>query len=189
MTAETWNWTEGTTMPELSSSEVIETWDMLTEATVWVWVKDARTSSMVKKRIGGRAGGTKVLHLTTDERRYNQEQVVEENKDDDPFTNGSLKLRSVGVADDIDTTYHLTNEDLRAMLSIRDQDVFESEVREISSELILRRLKDIAENEATIGQYTFLRDLVDERYKSGGTQATVREMLEEEARQAGTVLR
>lgn len=170
------------------SETVLETWDMLTEATVWVWVKDPREGVMTKKRLGGRSGGTRVLHITSDERRFNQEQVVEENLDNDPFTNGSLKLKNTAVASDVDTTYHLTNDDLKALLSISDRKTFETEVIEITSELILRRLKDLAESEASIGQYTFIRDLIDDRYKSGGTQATVREMMEEEAKRIGTTL-
>jgi hypothetical protein len=167
---------------------VIETWETLTEGTVWVWVKDARTGSMVKRRLGGKAGGTRSVHLTADERRYNQEQVVEENISEDPFTNGSLKLKNTTHASDVDTTYHLTNDDLRELLAIRDQKTFEGEVASITSELILRRLKDIAESEATIAQYQFVRDTVDERYRSGGTQATVREMLEEESRRIGNTI-
>lgn len=168
-----------------SNDDILETWDLLTESMVWVWVKDPRTGAMTKRRVGGASGGSKVLHLTADERRYNQEQVLDENVGLDPFTNGTLKLRDATKASDVDSRYHLSNDDLRAMLAITDMQVFESEVADITSELILRRLKDIAENEATIGQYTFLRELVDSRYRTGGTQATVREMIEEESKRAG----
>jgi hypothetical protein len=167
---------------------VIETWETLTDGTVWVWVKDARTGTMIKRRLGGKSGGTRSVNITADERRYNQEQVVEENKAEDPFTNGALKLKSTAHASDVDTTYHLTNDDLRELLAIRDQATFEGEVEQITSELILRRLKDIAESDATIAQYTYVRDLVDKRYRSGGTQATVREMLEEESRRIGNTI-
>jgi hypothetical protein len=174
----------------MDNPTLLETWDMLSEETVWVWVKDPRAGTMTKKRLGGKGGGgTRVLHITSDDRRFNQEQIVEENATTDPFTNGALKLRDATKVTDVDTSYHMTNDDLRGLLAIKDQATFEAEIDDIHSELILRRLKDISESEATIAQYTYVRDLVDKRYRSGGTQATVREMLEEEARQAGTNLR
>jgi hypothetical protein len=78
----------------MDNPTLLETWDMLSEETVWVWVKDPRAGTMTKKRLGGKGGGgTRVLHITSDDRRFNQEQIVEENATTDPFTNGALKLR------------------------------------------------------------------------------------------------
>ena len=52
--------------------------------------------------------------------------------------------------------------------------------RGFESELILRRLAEMSEKMGTLVQVEALRDLVHERYPIGGTQRTVREMLEAE---------
>jgi hypothetical protein len=156
----------------------METWEITTDGTVWVDKMDAREGRYVKQRVGGRQGGSRRLHITTDDRRFNQEQVVEEMKAYDPFTNGALVLVSAEKADDIDSTYHLTTEDLGRLLEIKDRDLFESEVSDIKSELILRRLKELGETQATVAQLEFITELIRARYKVGGTQRTVREMMQ-----------
>jgi len=161
----------------MADEKVIETWETTTEGTTWVSVMDPREGRYVKRRVGGRQGGSRRLHISVDDRRFNQEQVVEEMREHDPFTNGQLVLISSDRAEDIDTTYHLTNDDLRALLSIKDSATFESEVADIKSELILRRLVEVAEKDATVAQLEFIRDLIRDRYKVGGTQRTVREMM------------
>jgi hypothetical protein len=167
--------------------KVIETWEITTEGTIWVWVYDRREDRYVKQRVGGRQGSRR-LHISTDDRRYNQENVVDEMKDHDPFINGALRLVSADRPDDIDSTYHLTADDLRSLLSIRDMALFEEEVRGIRSELIVRRLLEVAETDGTMGQVTFIRELIQQRYKVGGTQRTVQEMIEAGERIAGTAL-
>ncbi len=157
--------------------KIMETWEITTDGTVWVDKMDAREGRYVKTRVGGRQGGSRRLHITRDDRRFNQEQVVEEMKHSDPFTNGALVLVSAERADDIDSTYHLTTEDLGRLLEIRDTALFESEVSDIKSELILRRLKELGESQATVAQLEFITELIRERYKVGGTQRTVREMM------------
>lgn len=168
--------------------KVVETWEITTEGTVWVWVYDKREDRYRKQRVGGRQGGSKRLHISRDDRRFNQEQIVFEMKDRDPFTNGSLCLLSEDRPDDLDTKYHMTPEDLRAILDIKDEALFRSEVTEIKSELILRRLVDLGEKHATVAQLEFIKELVDERYRVGGTQRTVEEMLQAGERLSGTVL-
>lgn len=163
--------------PKVAESKVIETWEITTNGTIWVWKMDARENKYVEQRVGGRQGGSRRLHITRDDRRFNQEQVVEEMKHNDPFTNGALVLVSAEKADDIDSTYHLSDEDLARLLEIKDQDLFETEVSDIKSELILRRLKEVAESRGTVAQLDFVRGVIDERYKVGGTQRTVREMM------------
>ena len=166
----------------------METWEITTDGTVWVDKMDAREGRYVKQRVGGRQGGSRRLHITRDDRRFNQEQVVEEMKAHDPFTNGALVLISSEKADDIDSTYHLTNEDLGRLLEIKDRELFEGEVRDIKSELILRRLKELSETQATVAQLEFVTELIRERYKVGGTQRTVREMLSAGEMAGGEVL-
>jgi hypothetical protein len=120
---------------EQPHEKVIETWEIQTEGTVWVWIYDRREDRYVKQRVGGRQGGSKRLHISTDDRRYNQEQIVDEMKGSDPFLNGALRLVSADKPEDLDTTYHLTLQDLQSLLEVRDLDLFEEEVRGITSEL------------------------------------------------------
>jgi hypothetical protein len=162
--------------------------EITTEGTVWVSKMDPREGKYVKQRVGGRQGGSKRLHITRDDRRFNQEQVVEEMKDNDPFTNGALVLVSAERADDIDSTYHLTAEDLERLLEIKDTGLFETEVSDIKSELILRRLKEVAESKATVAQLQFITDVIEQRFKVGGTQRTVREMMQAGEMAGGEVL-
>ena len=162
---------------DVSTTKVLETWEITTDGTIWVDKMDAREGKYIKQRVGGRQGGSRRLHITTDDRRFNQEQVVEEMRDSDPFTSGALILVSAEKADDIDSTYHLTTEDLSRLLEIKDTKLFESEVGDIKSELILRRLKELAENQATVAQLAFIGELISTRYRVGGTQRTVREMM------------
>lgn len=172
----------------MGDEKIMETWEITTEGTVWVSKMDMREGKYVKTRVGGRQGGSRRLHITRDDRRFNQEQVVEEMKHNDPFTNGALVLVSAEVADDIDTTYHLTGEDLRRLLEIKDTELFETEVADIKSELILRRLKEVAESDATVAQLQFINDVIESRYKVGGTQRTVREMMQAGEMSGGEVL-
>lgn len=177
-------------MPRIAQNgdSVIETWEITTAGTVWVWTYDKRNDTYVKTRCGGRQGGSKRLHISSDDRRYNQEQVVDEMKSQDPFTNGLLKLVSKERAEDIDATYHLGPENLRDILKVTDEELFRTEVSDIKSELILRRLRDEAETYGTVSQLRFITDLIEERYKVGGTQRTVQEMLNAGEVLAGTRL-
>ena len=167
---------------------VIETWEITGNFTVWVWVYDRREDKYKKQRVGGRDGGSKRLHISVDDRRFNQEQVVEEMKTADPFVNGALILVSAEKAEDIDATYHLTGEDLANMLEVKDLDLFNEEINDIKSELILRRLRELAETQGTVKQLESIQDLLNSRYKIGGTQRTVREMIEAGERIGGEVL-
>jgi hypothetical protein len=175
---------------KLDPAANIETWEVTGEFTVWVWKHDVRhPGHMEKQRAGGKAGGSKRLRLTTDERRYNEEQVVEENKDLNPFTNGQLKLVDGGKMplDDIDQTYHWGDEQYSAFFEIRDVDLFKEQAEEIASELILRRLYMIGEKTATIEQREVLKEIIEVRYKAGGTQGTVQEILNDEAKLGKTI--
>lgn len=163
--------------------KLIEIWEATTDGTTWVWTYDRRDDRYQKQRVGGRQGSSHRLHISRDDRRFNQEQVVDEMKGHDPFTNGALRLVSTDRAEDIDATYHLTTEDLQTMLEVRDQALFEETVTEIKSELLLRRLKDVAEAHATVAQLEFISGLISQRYRVGGTQKTVREMLAAEGTQ------
>lgn len=165
-------------MARTEDTSQLETWEATTEGvTVWVWVYDKREDKYKKQRVGGRSG-SKTLHIRADDRRFNMEQVVDENKALDPFTNGLLRLVTAAQEDeDLDTTYHLDDEALKALLEVRDEDVFKSEIESIDSELILRRLKDTSEKHGQVWQLEAIRTLLDERYKRGGSQRVVADMI------------
>ncbi len=88
--------------------KVIETWESTVEGTVYVDVYSRREDAYVSQRIGGTTG-SKRLHISRDDRKYNQERVSDENKMLDPFTNGALRLIESATRDEnLDTRYHLT---------------------------------------------------------------------------------
>lgn len=164
--------------PELHDGK--ETWEVQHGGTVWLWVADARareTGGYRKQRVGGQ--GTRRVHLTTDERRYNEEQIVDENQAEaNVFRNGSLMRVDKGApAEDIDTRYHLSDQDLRDIISVRDLALFSEEIADIKSELIIRRLMAISEVDGTAAQTEAIRTIIEERYKAGGTQRTVQELI------------
>lgn len=171
----------------------VETWEVTGDFTVWVWKRDVRNPGQMEKvRVGGRGGGSRRLRISTDERRYNEEQIVEENKHLNAFKNGLLRLVSSGDAgegdiDDVDATYHWGDEQYAAFFEVRDPDIFKEECVAIDSELILRRLYMKGESVATMDQLGILKEIIEERYKSGGTQRTVREIMEEEARLGNSI--
>lgn len=165
--------------PKINDDDsTVESWEITTGGTVWVWTYDRREDRYKKTRVGGRSG-SKRLHISRDDRKFNQEAVVDEMAHHDPFTNGTLRLLDASTRDDtLNQRYHLTQEDLLALLEVKDEDLFKGEINDITSELILRRLYSLAEKHAQVWQLEFVRDLIEARYKAGGTQRTVREMIE-----------
>lgn len=164
--------------PVREEDQIVETWEIAFPGTVWVWIWDRREDGYKKVQVGQRTG-SKSLHITRDDRKYNQELIPEENTHLDPFTNGQLRL--LGAADrdeNLDTRYHYSNEDLVGMFEVRDPALFASEIEDIGSEVILRRMYSLADEHATVAQMDALRDLLQKRYPIGGTQRTVREMYE-----------
>jgi hypothetical protein len=158
--------------------KVVETWESAVAGAVWVWVYDRREDRYIKQACGGRTGSRR-LHISRDDRKYNQEQVPVENAQHDVFTNGALRFIEAATRDDsLDMRHHFTDVDLGQFFDIRDVTLFEDAVKEISSELILRRLSDLASQIGTMAQNDILRELLRERYPIGGTQKTVREMIE-----------
>lgn len=160
------------------ADQVIETWEILIAGTIYVWIYDKRDDRYRSQKVSGTSGSSR-LHLTRDDRKYNQEILPVENRHLDVFTNGALRLVESSERDEhLDIRYHYTDADLAEMFEVRDPELFLQAVSEIDSELILRRLVAMAEDKATVAQNTALKELVAERYPIGGTQATVREMIE-----------
>lgn len=162
--------------------KVVETWESVISGTVYVWIYDRRDDKYIQQAVGGRSA-SKRLHITRDDRKYNQELVPPENRQHDPFTNGALKLKEAITRDEsLDMRYHFTDEDLKTFFEVRDDELFAEAINAIESELILRRLEAVAEKDGTKSQYEMVRDLVRVRYPIGGTQRTVAEMFNENAR-------
>lgn len=164
--------------PVRDEDKIVETWEISFPGTVFVWIYDRRNDEYKKQMVSNRSGSSK-LHITRDDRLYNQELIPDENVHLDPFTNGQLRL--LGSADrdeNLSTRYHYTDDDLIAMFEVRDAGLFAEAMEDIESEVILRRLQSLAETHATVAQVEALRELVQKRYPVGGTQRTVREMFE-----------
>ena len=162
----------------LDEDKVVETWETAIEGTIWVWVYDRREDRYQKQAVGGRSA-SKRLHITRDDRKYNQEQIPVENSTLDPFTNGSLRFIDAATRDEsLDMRYHFTDEELAQLFEIRDPVLFDEAIKGFESELILRRLAAMSEKQGTVVQVEALRDLITQRHPIGGTQRTVREMIE-----------
>jgi hypothetical protein len=168
------------TRPDTTEDDkTIETWESAISGTVYVWVYDRREDRYNQQSVGGRSGSRRV-HLSRDDRKYNQEQMPIENQHLDPFTNGSLRLVGSANRDELlDVRYHFTDAELGEMFEVRDAGLFIDAIKDITSELILRRLASISEERGTVAQSEALSELIRERYPIGGTQKTIREMIQE----------
>lgn len=163
---------------QTEDDKVVETWETTIAGTVFVWVYDRREDKYHHQSVGGKSGSRR-LHISRDDRKYNQEQIPIEAEHLDPFTNGSLRLVGAATRDEtLDVRYHFTDGDLEEMFEVRDLDMFMETAKEITSELILRRLQAVGERVGTQAQNDALKALVNERYPIGGTQRTIREMIE-----------
>lgn len=158
-----------------------ETWEITTGGKVYVWVKDPREANGYRKQvIGGRQGGSRRITISTDDRRFNQDQVAWGNEGLDVFRNGMLRKVDQVHVDDVDLTNQYTSEQLSAIFSIRSEKKFLEKIEGITSELVLRRLFSVGEVEGTMAQVEALRNLIEVRYPIGGTQRAVKEFLEGE---------
>lgn len=161
-----------------TNDAIVETWEIAFPGAVWVWVYDRREDVYKKQQVGQRTG-SKTLHITRDDRKYNQELIPDENRHLDPFTNGSLRLLGAADRDEsLDVRNHFSEEDLIAMFEVRDPSLFAEALEDVDSEVVIRRLQNLADEHATVAQAAALRELIDRRYPVGGTQRTIREMLE-----------
>lgn len=166
-------------MGEIEKREV---WEVQIAGTVWVQVYEPATKTFRPVPLNKK--GTRRIQLTAAEREHSQSLIDYDKPDRDPFKNGNLALivdgRPVGV---------VTDDDLIARLEFRDTAAFEEAIEDIiPNELLLRRLKDLARERGTVAQYERVRELIDEHYKVGGTQRTVREMIAAGEKLTGTVL-
>lgn len=148
----------------------METWEIQVPGSTWVWIYDRRSQGYDQKRVSGRRGPKRVT-LTREEREYNEELAHEDSQHLNPFRNGTLARVVDGEKVDA-----VTDDDLRVYLSLDGEAAFKEAVEEIDLELTIRRLLNLAAVEGRMFQVEILRDVVDERYRVGGTQPTVEEM-------------
>jgi hypothetical protein len=163
-----------------------ETWEIVTPGTVYVHTWSAQKKTYVPTRVGGR-GGTRRLQITTEDREYNEDLIIEENVHRNPFRNGTLRRVDAGAPKSERKEW--TNDDFREMLGIREPELFREALAEVENdELLVRRLKVLADKEGTVPQLEQIRDIIERRYKVGGTQKTVAEMMAAGERLAGSGL-
>lgn len=164
------------------ADKVIETWEARKgESSCWVYTWNRREDRYESTRVGG--PGSQKLHITRDDRKYNQSLVPEEGIHHDVFTNGTLIFLSCATADEnLNTRLHLTDVEFKQMLAIRDEDQFAAAIGNINSELVLRRLLALAEKEGTVMQVEKVKSLIAEQWPTGRPQRLVAEIAAEEAR-------
>lgn len=150
----------------------VETWETLTPGFTSLLRHDRKTDDYEKVLVGGKSPGRRIK-ITVGDRRYYQSQILEENVAHDPFKNGRLRRVDGPVVDDIDETYHFTDEDYGKIIGTTNAKAFQAKVLKIDSELVLRRLKDIAEEHATATQFNFIKKILKERYPIGGPQISL----------------
>lgn len=155
----------------------VEIWESTIDSSCWVLVRDRTAENKWKhQRVAGKGKPGHRIQLTRAEREFNSEMVPEENANLDPFKNGHLVCTSGRPADERGR-YELTDEDLMSILRVSDDEVFAEAIADIGIELPLRRLLALAEQHSTISRYAKIRDLIDGRYRPGGTQRAVAEMM------------
>ncbi len=164
---------------ELTQTEV---WEAVADGTTWLHKKNPQVAGTWKMhKVGGR--GSKRITLTVEERLYNQELVPYENEKHDPFTNGTLVRVSPAEAERGES--EVTDAQLLELFEIGSDDVFSASVEDLKSEVVLRRLLNLAEKHATMVRYNMVRDLVEGRYKRSKTQTSVADLYSEDGRFRG----
>lgn len=178
---------------DTAEETLMETWEITTQATVWVWLYDRRNDNYKKQKVsGGPGGGSKKLNITVGDRRYNQEMVIDEMKAHDPFTNGTLlRLKGPDLSDEedlLDVSNHKSNAQLLEFFAITDGPLFDEAIGVLESETLIRRLHSLGKKSALSWQLDAIEAIIDQRYRVGGTQPTVAEMMRDQDMQGGQAL-
>lgn len=169
-----------TTEIDLRQTEV---WEATTDGTTWLHKKNPQIAGTWRQhKVGGR--GSKRITLTVEERLHNQELMPYENDYLDPFTNGTL-IRVSPAEGGERSVSEVSNAQLLELFEISNDDVFASEVGEIGSEVVLRRLLALAEKHASMVRYNMVRDVVEDRYKRNKTQTSVADLYTEDGKFRG----
>lgn len=155
-------------------AEETEIWEIQIPGTIFVKVRNPEIAGTWKVVRANGEKGPKRIQITASERKHNRDLIPEENEHLDPFSNGSL--RCVVGAPTQNKTW-LTDADLTSIIQLESDELYEAEVTDIKAELTLRRLLDLCERIGTVRRFEFLRDIVQDRYRVGGTQRSVEEMM------------
>jgi hypothetical protein len=148
----------------ISEDSVKEKWEMCVDGVVAVWTYDKKYDRYDRTQVGNRH--SRFLYITTEDRQYNQEQIPDECKHLDPFTNGALRLVSGSNDRSLDTSNHLDGDDLLAI--VRDRSHFAQRMADLGNELLVRRLLAVVEDEGTAKQLDETKAFLRERYPIGG---------------------
>lgn len=160
---------------------VQETWEITTPGQVWVHKYDRRSRTYSDVALNGTTGPRRV-RITADDRHYTQEQVLDDNADLDPFNNGVLVRIERGKR--VDEGVGL-DERVASMIDVTDPDDFRTLLEDIDSELVFRQLRDVVETRGLVSQQNEYRRVLDARWRRGGQQPSVREMVEGEEEMGG----
>lgn len=162
-----------------TSKKAQEIWEATTGGTTHINVRDPRNpEGWTKKRVGGR--GSKRITLSVEEREFNQDLVQYENQHLDPFTNGLLIRISPKTVERGGN--EVSDDELIAALQTSDDVEFELALNALTSEVVVRRLLELAKKHTSMMRYEQIRDLVDNRYSVGKTSQVVKEAMEDDRR-------
>jgi hypothetical protein len=160
-----------------------ETWEATTDGTTWVQVKDPRVAGGWRgQKVGGKS--RKKLNISVEEREFNQELIPEENAHHDPFQNGLLVRIHPKAVEDRGVN-ELDDEQLKEILAVDDDDLFEATVEAIDSEVIVRRLAELGKKGTTYARLQVILDIIEKRYSVGKTSRVVQEAMEDDAKYIG----
>lgn len=151
----------------------MEMWEVTTDSAVSLLRWDGRSREYKNVKIGG-PRGVKRATITVEDREYYQSLIRDENQHLDPFTNGTL----VQIVDGERVDEGLSEDGLKPFLEINDPDVFQEALRDLHSELAVRRLRALVEDEGKgrVWQAALVRDYIEDNFKNSKVQRTVREM-------------
>lgn len=149
------------TITEEVDLDAQEVWELVIPGQVFVEVKDPRhRGSYTQRRVGGNA--SRRVQLSVEERLFNQGLVAYGHEDQDVFTNGMM-IRILPKTEERGE-YELTDAELVTWLTEDDDDQYDALIREVDSEIILRRMLTLAEKKATKWRYDLLENLIRDRY-------------------------
>lgn len=153
------------------TAQDVETWEIQIPGSVWVYRNNPVTGLWDQVRANGTVG-PKRIQITKRDREYTQVMIRDDRREQlDPFTNGTLAQVVDG-----EVVGEKTTENIARYLEVKDQ-AFAEAIEELD-ELTIRRLMDLAMVNGTVPQVDAIRDVIDRKYRVGGTQRTVREMYE-----------
>ncbi len=142
-----------------------EIWETTTEGRVWVAMVDDRGRDVVKS-VGGKVGD-KIRIKTTDR------QIMQDNVDDSPFTNGLLKRVDAAATPEDNSPQAMTTEELMVGFT-KNGKAFHAWVDGLN-EMNVRRMRGMAEEvDATASQISHLDAVIKTKYRIEGDTETYR---------------